>query len=62
MTVDWHKKQLHSQNKICYDRTQQISNKALPINEHPETELSFLLTFRFSKIERPLEKDRKCTV
>ena len=29
-------------------------------NEHPETELSFLLTFRCSKIERALEKDLKC--
>ena len=60
MTVDWHKKTTSfSKQDLLWQDTRNIKSTS---NEHPETELSFLLTFRFSKIERPLEKDRKCTV
>ena len=60
MTVDWHKKTTSfSKQDLLWQDTTNIKSTS---NEQPETELSFLLTFRFSKIERLLEKDRKCTV
>ena len=58
ITVDWHKKTTSfSKQDLLWQDTTNIKSTS---NEHPETELSFLLTFRFSKIERPLEKDLKC--
>ena len=58
MTVDWHKKTTSfSKQDLLWQDTTNIKSTS---NEHPETELSCLLTLRFAKIERPLEKDRKC--